>query len=162
VPNQPVVAGGTPSTSLKWVHGDLFKNQLGNIGPSLGFAWDPFKTGKTSIRANYRIAYDRINTFVIASTILNNLPGAAFAAINTDFGQNGGRLSNLPALVPPTAAPSTLLQPAAFSTGSNTVVDPEHQDSTHPVVFQHPARDVGNTILDVAYIGRRAYACWVR
>ena len=26
-----------------------------------------------------------------------NLPGAAYAAINTDFGQGGGRLANLPA-----------------------------------------------------------------
>ena len=82
------------------------------------------RTGKTSIRANYRIAYDRINDFVIASTILPNLPGAAFAAINTDFGQNGGRLANLPALNPPTATPSSLTQPAAFSSASNTVVDP--------------------------------------
>ncbi len=158
VPNQPMVAGGTPSNTVKWVPGQLFKNQLGNIGPSLGFAWDPFKTGKTSIRANYRIAYDRINTFVIASTILNNLPGAAFAAINTDFGQNGGRLAGLPALNPPTAAPSTLLQPAAFSTGSNTVVDPNIKTPrTHQWAFNIQREIARNTILDVAYIGRRAY-----
>ncbi len=85
VPNQPIVAGGAPSNSINWVPGSLFKNQLGNLGPSLGFAWDPFGTGKTSIRGNYRIAYDRINDFVIASTILPNLPGAAYAAINTSF-----------------------------------------------------------------------------
>jgi hypothetical protein len=158
VPNQPMVAGGTPSTTVKWVPGPLFKNQLGNFGPSLGFAWDPFKTGKTSIRGNYRIAYDRINTFVIASTILVNEPGAAYAAINTDFGQNGGRLANLPALNPPTAAPSTLTQPAAFSSASNTVVDPNLKTpTTHQWALNIQREVARNTILDIAYIGRRAY-----
>ena len=56
-----MVAGGSPSNNVTWVQGSLFKNQLGNLGPSFGFAWDPFGTGKTSVRANYRIAYDRIN-----------------------------------------------------------------------------------------------------
>ncbi|HEY3835536.1 MAG TPA: hypothetical protein VGL72_03150, partial [Bryobacteraceae bacterium] len=155
VPNQPLVAGGAPSSTINWVPGNVFKNQLGNLGPSLGFAWDPFGTGKTAIRANYRIAYDRINDFVIASSILPNLPGAAYAAINTSFGQGGGRLANLPALT----VPSTITtQPAPFGSGTNTVIDPNLKTpTTHQWSFDIQ-RQIGNkTILDVAYIGRRAY-----
>jgi hypothetical protein len=156
VPNQPLVAGGAPSSSVNWVPGNgLFKNQLGNLGPSLGFAWDPFGTGKTSIRGNYRIAYDRINDFVIASTVLPNLPGAAYAAINTAFGQGGGRLANLPALT----APNTIsTQPAAFGSGSNNVVDPNYKTpTTHQWSFDIQREIFNKTIVDVAYIGRRAY-----
>ncbi|MCX6627040.1 MAG: TonB-dependent receptor [Candidatus Solibacter sp.] len=156
VPNQPMVAGGTPSNTVQWVPGKLFKNQLGNFGPSLGFAWDPFRTGKTSVRGNYRIAYDRINMFVVASTILVNLPGAAFAAINTDFGQGGGRLANLPALNAPTTKPSALYQPAAFSSASNTVIDPNLKTPrTHQWALNIQREVARNTIVDIAYIGRR-------
>ena len=158
VPNQAVVAGGTPSNTVKWVKGDLFKSQFGNFGPSLGFAWDPFKTGKTSIRGNYRIAFDRINMFVIASSILPSLPGGALAVINADFGQGGGRLRNLPALNAPTTKPSDLTQPAAFSNASNTVIDPNLKTpKTHQWAFNIQREIAKNTVIDVAYIGRRAY-----
>lgn len=158
VPNQALVAGAAPSNTVQWVPGDLFKNQMKNIGPSLGFAWDPWGTGKTSIRANYRTAFDRINNFVVASTILPNLPGSAFAAINTDFGQSGGRLANLPALLPPTAKPSTLTQPAAYSSASNTAIDPNLKTATTHQWAVNIQREISrNTIVDIAYVGRRAY-----
>ena len=51
----------------------LLDTKTTNWGPRFGFAWDPFKNGKTSIRANYRLAYDRTNTFVIASQILKTI-----------------------------------------------------------------------------------------
>jgi hypothetical protein len=157
VPNQPLVAGAAPSDTIQWVPGSLFKNQLGNLGPSVGFAWDPFSTGKTSVRANYRLAYDRINTFVIASTILPNLPGSAIAVINQSFGQGGGRLANLPALVPPPVT-SALSTPAPFGSGSNTVIDPNLKTpKTHEWSFGIQREVARNTVLEANYIGRRAY-----
>jgi hypothetical protein len=157
VPNQPIVAGAAPSTSVQWVPGNLFKNQLGNIGPSIGFAWDPFGTGKTAIRANYRIAYDRINTFVIASQILNNIPGGALAVTNTAFGQNGGRLAQLPALPTPTYS-SSLATPTSFSNNTNVVIDPNLKTpTTHQWSFNIQREVAKSTVLDVAYLGRRAY-----
>jgi hypothetical protein len=158
VPNQPIVAGAAPSNTVSWGQGDLFKNQTRNFGPSLGFAWDPFGTGKTSIRSNYRIAYDRINMFVIASTILPNLPGAAYPAINQAFGQSGGRLRNLPDLTPPAQSPSSFLTPDAFASASNTAIDPNLKTPrTHQWSFNIQREVAKNTIVDIAYIGRRAY-----
>jgi hypothetical protein len=158
VPNQVMVLGGAATNTAQWVAGDLFKNQMGNWGPSLGFAWDPFKDGKTSIRGNYRIAYDRINMFVIASTILPNLPGAAIGVINTDYGQSGGRLRGLTNLTPPSATPDSLTQPAAYSSNSNTVIDPNMKTPrTHQWALNIQREIARNTVLDIAYIGRRGY-----
>jgi hypothetical protein len=51
---------GGPGTGRTW-----FKRDNNNFAPSLGVAWDPTGQGKTSVRANYRLAYQRLITWAL-------------------------------------------------------------------------------------------------
>jgi hypothetical protein len=157
-PDQGVFVGAQPSANLKWVEGALHDDDINNFGPSVGIAWDPFGTGKTSIRGNYRIAYDRMNTFVISSTIFQSEPGLTLGVVNTAFGQAGGRLSDgLPTLTPPAGlTPTQLRQPASFSSGSIHVVDPNWVAPRTQQWGLSVQREVGwKTVVELNYIGRK-------
>jgi hypothetical protein len=65
------------------------------FGPPVAIGLWLLLTGGANVRSMR--ADGRINTFVLASQILPNLPGNALAVINQSFGQGGGRLANLPA-----------------------------------------------------------------
>ena len=157
-PNQAMVAGGAPSNTVRWVKGNLYGSQWKNLGPSLGMAWDPTGSGRTSVRANYRLAFDRINTFVLSSQVFQNLPGSSIAVTNTDFGQGGGRMPNLPKLGPPSTKPADMELPQAFSSSGITVVDPAMKTpTTHQWAFGIQREVARRTVLDISYLGRRAY-----
>jgi hypothetical protein len=49
-----------PGTNLQW-----FNRDNNNFAPSVGIAWDPNSDGKTSVRANYRLAYQRLITWAL-------------------------------------------------------------------------------------------------
>jgi hypothetical protein len=155
-PNQAISLGTAPSTSLTWQQGDLYHSDRNNLGPSLGFAWDPTGKGKMSVRANYRLAFDRINTFLLSSKIFQNLPGSSYSVVNTDFGSAGGRLANLPKLAPP-LSPSSLLMPPNDTTNAIYVVDPAyHTPKTHMWAAGFQYEIFKSTKLEIDYIGRHA------
>lgn len=155
VPDRAIRLGEAPSDSVKFVEGQLFDSDWNNFAPTVGFAWDPFKTGKTSIRGNFRLAYDRMNTFIVSSQILPNMPGTTTGVVNTTFGTAGGRARNLP-ILSPTGSPLSLRQQPPFSINSLTVFDPSTRS---PKTYQwgfSAQREIGfKSVLEVNYIGRK-------
>ncbi len=156
VPNQPFTIGASPTNTLRWEEGDLFKNDLNNYSPSVGFAWDPFNSGRTSIRANYRLAYDRFPSQVFANSIYQSARGNTTQAVAIGIGQQNLLLRNgLPNLFP-SQLPDALRQPDAFSTAGVTLVDPETRFPEIHQWFAGFQRELwSNNVLEINYVGRR-------
>jgi hypothetical protein len=155
-PNQRVAVGEAPSNTLTWVDAPLYDNDLNNLAPSVGFAWDPTGDQKSVIRGNYRVAFDRINTFLLSSAIFQSIPGITASVSNVEYGQNGGRLSGVPSLQP-TETPEAFLTPAPVGNASIRVMDTEFQTPiTHGWSFGYQREVWSKTVFEAAYIGRRA------
>lgn len=161
-PNPPLGWGNTSNT-LSWMPGQLYRDYKKNLGPSIGFAWDPKGNGKMSIRANYRLAYDRINTFSLSSAVFQGFPGLTQQVVDTSFGEAGGRLSQLSSSVLDSViashlagTPQQLRTPAAFSNASITVVDPTWRPpQTHMWSLGFQRELPGKMLLEVDYLGRK-------
>ncbi len=158
-PRQAFVLGSAPATDLQWQNSDLVNSDLNNWAPSVGLAWDPFKNGKTSIRGNFRIAYDRMSTFLPSSFVYPNVPGTSLAIDNRVIGQTDNRLRDgIPTLAAPTGvSPTALTTPVNPGFLSQDLIDPNFVSPKTYMWSFGVQRDVGKGfVVDVQYIGRAA------
>jgi hypothetical protein len=161
-PSSQVNLGTTPTNSISFAEKKIFENDLDNFAPSIGFAWDPLKDGKTSIRANYRLNFDRFPTQALANAIFQSAPGNTFGASDTQFGANsaatvGGLIRNIgtaTSLVP-TGTPSAFRTPALFGTGSITVLDTDLKfPEVHSWSLSFQREIPTGIVFEVNYIGK--------
>ena len=133
-----------------------FKNDKNNFAPRFGFAWAPFKDGKTSIRGSWGMFYDRV---VGTATIDPDSTTPGFAQAITVFpnqvANSDVRASDKFALPTPPATP-TLSPLANRAFGAINLFDPNFRQ---PYVMQlnlTVQREIArNTVLEAGYVSNR-------
>jgi len=136
---------------------EFLGKDLNNWAPNFSFAWDPFKTGKTSIRGGFSIAYAIDNN----ATVLNNSSVAGNAGLQSSVTQDlTGTVSNggiVPIATPVFRVPRTIEDnlalsqtPTLFTTEFNLKTPYAEQWN-----FGIEREIFKDTALSVGYVGNR-------
>ncbi len=125
-----------PNATIGFVNGGMWNPNKANFGPTVGFAWDVFKDGRTAVKGGYSLTYVNEEGVTVATSVLGNnaglASGATLSSLYTNF--NAG-VPTIPTPVFKTVR--TLADQMALSaTGSMGIVDPNiTQPKVHQVSF---------------------------
>ncbi len=156
-PGQPVVFSLVgPGTGHS-----LYQPDYKDIEPRIGVTWDPFKDGKTAIRAGFGVFHDRTfgNAFGNARVdppFQAQFNSFDFTTINNATGAFGGVY---PAQVPTQIASASI--PDGTALQGAVVFDTHFPNATSNNWNLDIQRQLpGNNVLDVAYVGAMGVHVW--
>jgi len=163
------LSGPAPITFTQVTRGgpnELYTNDTNGFEPRIGFAWDPLRKGKTSIRGGYGISRDR-QFFNITGNIRGNPPLSgpyANNVFNNSFDPVSGQfvvpvsqvqISNTP--VPTTLAPAPTASLPQFSFAFPGTVTPNfHVPYVQQWNFGIQQQLGAGLTLEINYVGNKA------
>jgi hypothetical protein len=150
-----------PNTLLDYTNGGFYEPDRNNFGPTVGIAWDPFKDGKTSVRAGYTMAFVNEETLTVARNAGNSNAGLSSAATAANLYTqlaNGVPVIPTPTFkVPRSLADQLLISPTASVLGLDS---PLKQPYVHQVSFS-VEREIGlNIAVEARYVGTMGRDIW--
>jgi hypothetical protein len=58
-----------PATTVSFVNGEYYKKDLNNFGPTVGFAWDVTRDGRTAVRGGYSLTFVNEETVTVGRAV---------------------------------------------------------------------------------------------
>jgi hypothetical protein len=134
---------------------NIYNTDKNNFGPSIGIVYDPFGKGLTSIRASYRIAYDR------QQIVANNFSGQNYGASTGVTLNPGIQFSKISTVLPINAPTLFATNTGNIRQGTTYVTDP---NLTTPYVqawtFGVQQQVFRDWTLSATYVGNHVVGEW--
>jgi outer membrane receptor protein involved in Fe transport len=121
----------------------LYQPDYNNIGPRVGFSWDPYGKGETVIRGGFGIFYSPLLTGAALSLANNNQPGYNVNLFST----------NCPALTWSWPLPATLPNCPALPYSVNALDQNMRDTYSEHWSFGIQQQLFADTVLEVSYVG---------
>ena len=150
-----------PAVRVGFANGHFYKKDLNNFGPTLGFAWDATKDGKTAVRGGYSLTFVNEDTLTVARAV-----GRGNAGLSTTVALSN-LYTNVANGVPVVATPAflnerTLPQQLALSaTTALWGIDPNLRSPYVHQVSIGVQREIGwATAVEARYVGTFGREIW--
>jgi len=149
------VIGTAPTTAPR----AGYKTDYNNWSPRLGFAWDPWSTGKTVVRGAYALIFDQqplepsVNMLLNPPFVQQSLAFIPFPALSDIFSVCGRNVISLGGCLSPSTNPNSLTNWLLLPY-STTAIDPHNKTSyVHQFHFGVEQQLGDKAVVEVAYVG---------